>query len=148
MFKKIVVGLDGSEASENALRIACDIAQKYDSELHLIHAPQNETAAYAMGAVSGYYALDTLPTASELKEAGEKVLAKAKEITGECKVADVKPHLMTGSAADQIVDCANACGADLIVTGRRGLGSVGTLIQGSTVARVNHLAKCATLSVV
>ena len=40
MFDKIVVGLDGSLASEHALRLACDLAKKYTSEIHLVHTPQ------------------------------------------------------------------------------------------------------------
>jgi nucleotide-binding universal stress UspA family protein len=37
MFSKIVVGIDGSQTSENAVRLAYDLAQKYASELHLVH---------------------------------------------------------------------------------------------------------------
>ena len=62
MFKKIVVGLDGSETSENALRIASDLASKYSSELHLVHTPQPQTVAFAMGAMPGYHAVTTMPS--------------------------------------------------------------------------------------
>ncbi|MEJ6747453.1 MAG: universal stress protein [Yoonia sp.] len=36
----------------------------------------------------------------------------------------------------------------MIVSGRRGLGSLSALVQGSTSQRINHLAKCACLSVI
>ena len=42
MFKKIVVGLDGSQTSTNALRLACDLAQKYGSEIHLVIVENRE----------------------------------------------------------------------------------------------------------
>ena len=52
MFEKIVVGIDGSEVSEKAMRKACDVAGKHGSEIHLVHTPQPQTVAFAMGAVA------------------------------------------------------------------------------------------------
>lgn len=54
---------------------------------------------------------------------------------------------MRGDPAAQITAYAEACGVDLIVTGRRGFGDVGSLLQGSTPLSVNHLEKCACLSI-
>ncbi len=148
MFRKIVVGLDGSKTSENALSIACDLAQKYDSEIHLVHTPQPETVAFAMGAVAGYHAVTTMPSAEEVKEAGEKILKTGEDIAKNTGKKVAQKHLMQGDPAEQIVSCAEDCGADLIVTGRRGLGRIGSLVQGSTSLNIGHLAKCACLSVV
>jgi nucleotide-binding universal stress UspA family protein len=148
MFKKIVVGLDGSQTSTNALRLACDLAEKYGSEIHLVHTPQPQTVAFAMGAVAGYHAVTTMPSAAEVKEAGEKVLTAGKAVAEECNQAITQTYMEVGDPADKIIDCAKACGADLIVTGRRGLGTVSAFVQGSTTQRVNHLAECACLSVI
>ena len=148
MFKKIVVGLDGSETSEIALRIACDMAQKYESELYLVHTPQPKVAALAVGAVAGYHAATTMPSESEVKEAAEKILNSGKAIAEECNQKVAETHMKRGDPAEEIIACAESCGADLIITGRRGLGGVGSLVLGSTTQRVNHLAKCACLSVV
>jgi len=148
MFKKVVVGLDGSQTSENALRLACDLAQKYGSEIHLVHTPEPHTVAFALGAVAGYHAVTTMPSANEVKAAGQKVLNSAEAIAKEFNLAIAQTHMDVGDPADRIIECAKACGADLIVTGRRGLGAVGALVQGSTTQRVNHLAECACLSVV
>ena len=148
MFNKIVVGLDGSESSETALRLTCDLAQKYDSEIHLVHTPQPQTVAFALGAVAGYHAATTMPSEPEINQAAERILESGKTIAKELNQAIAQSHAKRGNPADEIVACAEECGADLIVTGRRGLGSVGSLVQGSTSQRVNHLAKCACLSVV
>ncbi|MEP2031130.1 MAG: universal stress protein [Paracoccaceae bacterium] len=148
MFKKIVVGLDGSETSENALRIACDLSLKYESELHLVHTPQPTTVAFAMGAVAGYHAATTMPSAAEVKQAGEKILNSGSEIVEELGKAVANAHLGAGDPADNIVEYAKTCGADLIVTGRRGLGTVSALVLGSTTQSINHNAECACLSVV
>ncbi|MCB4458575.1 universal stress protein [Leisingera sp. McT4-56] len=148
MFQRIVVGLDGSEASENALRVACDLAQKYGSDVHLVHTPQPQTVAFALGAVAGYHAATTMPSAEDVRTAGEKILNAGRSVAESCNQAIAETHLETGDPADSIISCAKACGADLIVTGRRGLGSLGALVQGSTTQRVNHKAECACLSVI
>jgi nucleotide-binding universal stress UspA family protein len=49
---------------------------------------------------------------------------------------------------ENTIACEEAYGADLILTGRRGLGNMGSPALGSTSQRVNHLAKCACLSIV
>lgn len=148
MFGKIVVGIDGSETSENALRLACDLAQKYNSEIHLVHAPQPHTVAFALGAVAGYHTATTMPASNEVEEASKKVLNAAKTIAKECGHEIAQTYMKRGEPADEIIACANKCGADLIVTGRRGLSGIGSLVQGSTTQRVNHLAKYACLSVI
>lgn len=148
MFKKIVVGIDGSKTSENALRLACDLAKKYKSEIYLVHSPQPQTVAFALGAVAGYHTATTMPSHEEVVSAAEKVLDSAKSIAAEYGQEITKSRMELGDAADEIIACAEECGADLIVTGRRGLGSVSSLVMGSTTQRVNHLAKCACLSIV
>lgn len=148
MFTKIVVGFDGSETSDRALRLACDLAEKYESELHLVHTPQPQTVAFAMGAVAGYHTAMTMPSPAEVAKANDKVVAQANAVAKEAGQAIAQTHIKRGDPGDQIVACAEDCGADLIVTGRRGLGALGAFVQGSTSLRVNHLAKCACLSVV
>ena len=144
MFKKIVVGLDGSEASEKALRIACDLAQRYGSEMHIVHPPQMETLAVYMGAGG---AVAVTPSQTELDAVGTQVIENGCAIAKECGQKVAKTHLVHGNAADQILQCTEDCGADLIVTARRGLGSITGLVLGSTSQRISHLAKCAYLSV-
>ncbi len=148
MFDKIVVGIDGSKTSENAMRTACDIAAKYGSELHLVHTPQPQTVAFAMGAVASYHLVSTMPSHSEVMEGGEKILDQGRAIAKECNQAITQTYMEVGDPAHHIVECAEKTGSDLIVTGRRGLGSLGALVQGSTSSSINKLAKCACLSVV
>lgn len=148
MFSKIVVGFDGSDMSENALRLACDLAQKYNSAIHLVHTPQPQTVAFAMGAVAGYHVATTMPSAAEVEAAAKKVTDGADAIAKEFGLTIAQTHTEIGDPADEIIKCAKTSGADLIVTGRRGLGAIGALVQGSTTQRVNKLAECACLSVI
>lgn len=148
MFNKIVIGFDGSETSERGLRLGCDLAQKYGSEIHLVHTPQPQTVAFAMGAMAGYHVATTMPSPTDVKAANAKVISAAEAIAGETGQTLTQTHVETGEPGDVIVAYAEKCGSDLIVTGRRGLGALGAIVQGSTSLRVNHLAKCATLSVI
>ncbi len=73
MFKQIVVGLDGSKASETGLRLACDLAQKYKAKVHLVYTTQVETVAYDMGVGVAAAAART-----ELDAAGVRVLEEGR----------------------------------------------------------------------
>ncbi|MEO0390039.1 MAG: universal stress protein [Pseudomonadota bacterium] len=148
MFKTIVIGVDGSARADAALRAGCDIAERYGAQVHLVHTPQPQTVAFALGAVAGYHSVVTMPDLPEVERAADKVIQAATAAAQECGVQIAASHIAQGEPADQIVDYAASVGADLIVTGRRGLGSGAALVVGSTTQRVNHLAQCATLSVV
>lgn len=147
MFDTILVGVDGSDASDKAVRMACDLAQKYGSELHLQHSPQPETAAYASASIAGFATVADMPTIEELDKAGEEVLAAATALAKASGHENATTHLLRGDPADQLIECAAMVGADLIVTGRRGLGNLAGMVLGSTSQRISHHAKCAYLTV-
>ena len=148
MFKKIIVGIDGSDQAAEATRVACDLAKHYSAELTLMHVPHAETAAFVVGAVAGYHAAVTKPSFEEVEAAGTKVLEAAEATAKAAGCTSVKTHMPHGDAAAQILAHAEDIGADLIVTGRRGLGGITSLVMGSTSHRISHHAKCACLSVV
>ncbi|PSL20676.1 universal stress protein [Shimia abyssi] len=148
MFKTIVVGLDGSETSDRAMRVACDLAKTYDATLHLVHSPQPQTVAFATGAIAGYHMVTTMPSEKVVRAAAEKVMDAAREIARDVGVTVGETRTDRGDPVAQIIDCAEGLDADLIVTGRRGLGSLGALVQGSTSLGVSHKAHCACLSIV
>lgn len=50
MFKEIVVAFDGSHHAEAAVLTVCDLAEKYDANLHVIHVPESKEQAVAVGA--------------------------------------------------------------------------------------------------
>ena len=147
MFNTICVGYDGSEPSENAVRMACDLAGKYNGKVHVVHTPHTDTVAFAMGAVAGYHAAATMPSPDETKKAAETLLAKAIGTASAAGQSDVTTHIGHGDAAKELTDYAKNVGSDLIVTGRRGLGNLSALVMGSTSQAVSHHATCAHLTV-
>lgn len=147
MFKQIIVGLDGSEKGNQAARVGFDLAKHYGGSVTLMHVPHAETAAFVVGAVAGYHAATMKPNFEEIEKAGQHVLDEALIIAADMRFKDVKTEMPHGDAATEILEHAEKIDADLIVTGRRGLSGVTSLILGSTTQRINHLAKCACLSI-
>lgn len=147
MFKNIVVAVDGSDAGERIISVACDLAKFCKADVTLVHVPQSETAALAVGAVAGLHAAVAMPSNEQIEAAGRAVLQKATTQAAKQGVVAAQ-ELRRGEAADTIVEIANEIGADLIVSGRRGLGGLSSFVLGSTSQRIGHLAKCSCLTVV
>ena len=147
MIKSIVVGIDGSEASERALRLACAIAKQFGAALQIIHTPRDETVTYAAEAISGFYVGANAAHQDLLREAAEKLIEKAQGIATEEGLDNVEAHVAHGDPARDVLDRAKAASADLIVTGRRGLGDLGALVLGSTSHQISKHAHCPCLTV-
>ncbi len=147
MFKQIIVGVDGSDNSKSAIRIACELARDHGGDLTLVHVPHAESAAFVVGAVAGYHAAINTPTLKDIEKAGQKILDESAAIAADMGCKSVKTQMKHGDAASEILSYAEEVGADLIVTGRRGLNRLASLVLGSTTQRINHLAKCACLSI-
>ncbi|MGB5215440.1 MAG: universal stress protein [Anderseniella sp.] len=143
MFKIIVVAIDGSEQAEHALATACDIAGKYKSDIHLVHSPELETAAIAVG--SGAVAIP--PSPEKVAEAGKEVMAQAVEQAKAQGCAPAECVIGDGDPADDILQQAEKSGADLIITGRRGLGGLASLLLGSVSHKVSQNAPCTCMTV-
>lgn len=147
MITSIVVGIDGSDAAERGLRMACGIATKFGAQIQLIHTPRDETVVYAAEAISGFYVGVNAAHQDVLREAAEKLIEKAQAIALEEGISEVEAHVGHGDPARDVLDRAEAASADLIVTGRRGLGDLGALVLGSTSHQISKNAKCACLTV-
>ncbi len=146
MFSKILIGVDGSAPALAALKTACELAKACDASLYLAHIPHPETVAFATGAVAGYHMVTTMPDEKTVQAAAAKVIASATDVVTEngCTVAD--SFTERGDPGDEIIAIAKKIDADLIVTGRRGLGNIAGLILGSTSQRISHHAPCAVLT--
>lgn len=147
MFRQIIVGLDGSEKAKMAARIGCDLAKVYAGNVTLIHVLRAERDD--IDDEHGDNTDDANPRRSleELEQSGQSILDAGLAIAHEVGCKSVDTHMPYGDAATEILAHADRIAADLIVTGRRGLGSLTSLVLGSTTQRINHAAKCACLSV-
>ena len=142
MYKHIVVAVDGSRTSLNALQHASSLAVAGNARLTLITvanpseymtlAPEFlQHDSYEAAAVAG----------------GNEVLAEAREAAKTAGVADVQAPLLVSSKgakemAQGLVAYADSHGADLIVIGTHGRTGLMHLLMGSfaeTVMRQSHL---------
>ena len=130
---RIVVGIDASDPSLDALRWALDEARLRGAELELVHAfPRPEMVGMTM--------IVTLPSDDELRAASEQVLESALERVGGAGDVRVTHRVGTGGPASVLVEAAE--GADLLVVGARGLGGFKGLLLGSVTQQVIAHAPC------
>jgi nucleotide-binding universal stress UspA family protein len=136
VFKHILVAIDGSTYSNEALPAALEIAQKFQSKILVLHVSEHDRGRAVV------YALET--PAGVTVMVGEAV-KKARDlgIAADGQVRDVA----AGHVAKAIVETAKANGVDLIVMGSRGLSDVQGLLLGSVTHKVMQAASIPVLVV-
>lgn len=145
MIKNILVPVDGSEYSKNALELACDLADKYDARMHLLHVILSPEAKHTL--VLGGASVTVDASKEEIEQAGHKVIEAAKKIAAEHGRKDVETDVVGGPTAQRILEYAKDNNIDMIVMGSRGLSDISGLLVGSVSHKVSHLAKCTCVTV-
>ena len=145
----VLIATDGSEQSLDAARYFRSLANPASVERITVVAVVRPLAAVPFASDFGD---DPAPRSSSedlapsfQEAAGQAVARVAEELAGAAPTVDTL--VLTGSAADEIVRAADELGADLIVTGSRGAGVVGSVLLGSVSHRVLHYAHCPVLVV-
>lgn len=134
--EKIIVGVDGSDASIEALRLGFRLAQALGTRLEAWGCWE-----YPVG-YEGYLAMGVEGFAHEAEEHLEQALAKA---FGPERPRNVSARLVHGSARTSLVDASRH--ASLLVVGRRGHGGFAGLLLGSVSAACVAHAHCPVLVV-
>jgi nucleotide-binding universal stress UspA family protein len=94
MFENILVAVDGSKHSDAAFDVAMDIAQKYGSQLFVLHVFQGGTGSSTL--VSPGYE-------DEMRSIGQQILNSYEAKVKERRLQNVKMLLQEGDAAQGIV---------------------------------------------
>lgn len=135
--KNILVPLDGSKNSFNALTKAIYLAKKCNASI---------TTLYVLRVAYDNPSLLYVPqTQNELKKV-EKFLDTAKKQVSKNSIV-FKKKVLFGHEAKQIVDFAQKQKFDLIVIGARGHGGIKQMILGSISNTVVHSSKIPVLIV-
>ncbi|TJX13781.1 universal stress protein [Tissierella creatinini] len=128
--KKILIAVDGSENSKKALLKAKEIAQLKSSDVYILTVIENlKGNPYT---VSQDYQNETTKTNIQR---GEEILEEAKEIFKDYP-GKVEADYRVGDVADKIIEIAEEKEIDLIVMGRRGLGTLSRAFLGSISNKV------------
>ena len=141
MFKSIVVGTDGSETADIALRRAIELAALTGGKLHVVSA--YEPAPARVGGNRPVAEASEWTVGSDFKV--EAVLQRAQDEANAGSV-DFEVHAPKGDAADSLIAAAKEHDADLIVLGSRGMRGARRVL-GSVPNKVSHHAPCDVLIV-
>jgi nucleotide-binding universal stress UspA family protein len=137
---KILLATDGSREAELAGRTAADLANKTDSELHVVHVLALPLTPYERSSFA--------PEVWTRLEEGERKTLK--DVVGKIEASGGKvegSHHKAGRPEAEIVALAEEIGAGLIVMGARGVGGIRRALTGSVSDSVLRHAHCPVMVV-
>jgi nucleotide-binding universal stress UspA family protein len=133
MFENILVAVDGSKHSDAAFDVATDIAQKYSSQLFILHVFQGGT---------GSGTLVSSGVEDDNRSIGQQILNSYEAKAKQKGLQNVRMLLQMGDAAQRIMETASKIKCELLVLGSRGRGGFKELLLGSVSHKVTNHADC------
>ena len=136
--EKILVPLDFSPASTEALDYAVSLAKQFHAAIHLVHVYPPDEASSVPGAA--HLRLQSAEAIERLNEELTDIHRK--------HVQTFRPencHIRAGRPYEQIINLAREINADLIALSTRGHSGLKHLLLGSTAERVVRSAPCPVL---
>ncbi len=167
--KKILVAVDGSQHADHAVRLAADLADKYQAKLIILHTvdkkplgPEEKHLAevefadrlkeidlgdvretmqgYGQIGMRGFLRLQDDRNAALKHILGEALVHEAKRVAAEAGDFEIETMVVEGDPAEQIVGTVDTVDANLVVLGSRGLSDLKGLWLGSVSHKVAHLS--------
>jgi len=139
--KKILVPIDFSDYSKNALKYAVGFAKHFGSKMYIVYVV--EPAVYPADFSLGQVAIPT--TDVDMSQRAENELDRlAKEHIGES--VQYEKIIKTGKPFVEIIETASEIDADLIIIATHGHTGVEHLLFGSTAEKVVRKAPCPVLT--
>jgi nucleotide-binding universal stress UspA family protein len=133
-FRSVIVGVDGSDSSLDALRLA---QQLLDPDGTLLALSVAETY------LAGHAGLEAVEAEGQLLDAARFAAQDAEAVIGgDDRASSV---VAEGRAASVLLEWAAANDADLIAVGSRGHGRVAGIVFGSVATQILHEAPCSVL---
>jgi nucleotide-binding universal stress UspA family protein len=138
MFKRILVAVDGSSTSDQALQEAIQLAKELQAQLRIVHAVDLRDIYLSADFV------DPLQLSNVVSKSGQEVLRKAQALAESTGIA-VETQLLKMEAMGQripemIAADAQAWPADLIVICTHGRSGLSRLLMGSVAEGVVRVA--------
>jgi nucleotide-binding universal stress UspA family protein len=138
--RPVVIGIDGSQGSVNALRWGAAFAERHEVPIRLVHA--YDPSVHDMRIGGGYDA----GVLTEVYDAARDQLEAAAVTTAESHPGlTVSTRLVDDSAAASLIDESH--GAEVVVLGTHGVSAFSTLVAGSTAMNVATHARCPVIAV-
>jgi nucleotide-binding universal stress UspA family protein len=144
LFKRIVVGTDGSETATQAVRQATELARLTGASLSLVSAYQPASGRRVEAEQAG-------APADVQYEIGPRedvnLLLDAAAADAKREGVEVRTHPVEADPADAILNVAEETKADLIVVGNKGMTGARRYLLGSVPNNVSHHAPCSVIIV-
>jgi nucleotide-binding universal stress UspA family protein len=133
-YQRVLVGFDGSPASERALALALRLRAR-DGELVAMTVAETHFAMHA--------GMDAVSWDEQIRTSARDACEKAeRELAG---VRGARVELTAGHPAKALVNAAAAMDADLIAVGADGHSRIAGILLGSVAMSVVHDAPCSVL---
>jgi nucleotide-binding universal stress UspA family protein len=133
VFSRILVGIDGSDASNEAVTLAARLAREQRSQLIFCHSVH--WAPVISGMSSSGTMLGAVPIIDDLKQAGEELLDRARATAMRAGV-EAETRMVENEPAQRILELATDEKCSLIVMGTHGRQGLQRLVLGSTTEGV------------
>lgn len=138
----IVVGVDGSIHSHEAVRTAARFGRRENRRLHIMHAYHISPTVYPAWGVG----VDMNTYLAGLRDAAREVVDEAEHLAHEVVPELEVTTLLTASDAREALVSASRT-AHMVVVGSRGLGPVRSMLLGSVSMWLTQHAMCPVLVV-
>lgn len=141
---RIMVATDGSEGADRAIDMAADLAKDTSIQLIIITAMD--------ASVLRRKDIDKLARAEggigeAIEAIANDVLRRAKERAHQKGAGSVEIQFCWGDPVEAILETVQTEQVDAIVVGRRGLGTLASLLLGSVSRKLVQLAPCPVIVV-
>jgi len=138
-YRNVVVGTDGSETAELAVRHAAELAKAFGARLTVVTAfiprPEEESKRLQEAPEDVRWAITDATSADEHAR-------RARAMARDMGVDDVVLRVDSGDPASLLIDAADDSGGDVIVVGSKGMTSAKRFVLGSVPNKVSHHAPC------
>jgi nucleotide-binding universal stress UspA family protein len=143
-YSSIVVGTDGSETAELAVRHAGQLAKDHAARLVVVTAyePNDDALVKQSDGVP-----DDIRWALTDRVQAEEKAVHGRTIAAELGLKGVVAQAIPGSPPDVLLEAASDFNADSIVVGSKGLTGAARFVLGSVASSVSHHAVCDVLIV-
>lgn len=139
---RILLSTDGSEESVLAARTAADLAQRTDSELHVVTVAFESPYVY-----EEYHNVRHAQEVKRTRREAREMLEEQAQLIEKAGASVAETHLRVGGVDEEIVVLADEVDADLVVVGSRGRGGIRRALMGSVSDSVVRHAHCPVLVV-
>ena len=125
MIDTVVIATDGSESVSRAVRVALDLAERFDAAVHALYVVDTGEVESSPAELRG-----------ELRDALESQGEEALDAVRDHADREVATAVREGRPESEIPEYARDCDADVVATGTRGRHGENRFLIGSVAERV------------